>query len=443
MNECEITRYLKHAVLNENFRRLVDDDIEKSFQDYKLTEVEKSILRERSLDMTKLVSTAINDILTNLVGNSHEKWGVDEPVDYVTTQQSVMVRLITVIPPPPVTITPPPPPPTTRPSKKTKAEHFSIAAPDFKGLADKVFHEDGEDRYTKVLNLITELSEKGYLDSSITQPNKDTKDVDIYIVGLGIMNVDQITREAEYILSKSKTVLYVENGIGVDEFLKSKCENAINLVSEYEEDQDRMIAYRAMAAKVLDTALEGGPITFGLYGHPTVFAYPPFLIKQAADLLGLKVKVVPGISAMDCIFTDLMIDPGTAGMQMYEATELLMRERPLHNDVPALIWQIGAIETALYSQMPSNAQRFERFKEYLLKFYPAEHTVHSIYCSNYFMMPATLHSFKIEDIGDYAEQLHAGHTLYIPPCEYREVVDEYLAKDIMDVEHLKKITGGG
>ena len=293
--------------------------------------------------------------------------------------------------------------------------------------------------YEKVLELVTSLSESGYLGTDITKP-EESHEIDLYIVGLGIVNVDQITKETEYILKKSKKVYYVENGIGVDEYLQSMCDNAVNLVSEYEVNQDRMNAYRAMAAKVIFAALQESPITLALYGHPTVFAYPPFLIREICSHLEIKVKVLPGVSAFDTICSELMIDPGINGMQMYEATELLMRKRVLQNDVPALIWQIGAIETALYSHLLSKPERFEGLKKYLLKFYPENHMVHSIFCSNYFMMPSTIHSFKISEIGDYAHLLHSGHTLYVPPSEYKEVVDEYLVEKILAPEHLKSIT---
>jgi hypothetical protein len=195
-----------------------------------------------------------------------------------------------------------------------------------------------------------------------------------------------------------------------------------------------------MAAKVLEAALINPPVTFALYGHPTIFAYPPFLVYQAATELGIKVKVMPGVSAMDCIFSELMIDPATNGIQMFEATDLLMRQRPLQTDVPVLLWQIGAVETALYSKSFSKPKRFERIKNYLLKFYPGEHLVQSIYCSNYPLMASTILNFKIADIENYSKQLHAGHTLYIPALAQRQIMDPQLANDILDVNHLSSIT---
>jgi hypothetical protein len=61
-----------------------------------VTEVEKNILREGGARVSKLVAVAIYDILNILLGNHHDKWGVDN-VDYATTNQSIMIQLITVI----------------------------------------------------------------------------------------------------------------------------------------------------------------------------------------------------------------------------------------------------------------------------------------------------------------------------------------------------------
>ena len=51
------------------------------------------------------------------------------------------------------------------------------------------------------------------------------------------------------------------------------------------------------------------------------------------------VEVFPGISAFDTLLIDLGIDIAANGIQMYEATDLLIRRRPIQNDVACLIWQ--------------------------------------------------------------------------------------------------------
>lgn len=263
---------------------------------------------------------------------------------------------------------------------------------------------------------------------------------DIYIVGLGISHIDQITREAERCMEASNEILYVERGLGIDAFLASKCKCITDLTRLYAEGEDRQGTYRKMAATVVKAALERPPVTFALYGHPLIYSYPPFLIREMAGLLGLSVKVVPGVSAMDCIFADLFVDPSMNGIQMFEATEMLLRGRLLQTDVAALIWQIGALETGLYSTYSSRPERFQRFKDHLLRFYPSHHTVFAVHSATHSLLKPEIYEFEISDIGDYASVLHAGFSMYIPPLESRPFEDWKLAAEMNDAKHLLRIT---
>ncbi|UCE58731.1 MAG: hypothetical protein JSU63_14960, partial [Phycisphaerales bacterium] len=158
---------------------------------------------------------------------------------------------------------------------------------------------------------------------------------DIYIVGLGVLNVDHVTRETERVIRRSNEVLYVDTGVATQAYLEGLCPRVTPLfATSYEEDEHRLNAYHHMAARVLEAALDHPPVTFAMHGHPIVGVYAPFLIRDMAGLLDLEVLVLPGVSAMDCLFAELMVDPCIVGMQMYEATDLLLRRRPLQTDVP-------------------------------------------------------------------------------------------------------------
>ena len=142
---------------------------------------------------------------------------------------------------------------------------------------------------------------------------------------------------------------------------------------------------------------------------------------------------------MDCMLVDLVIDPATNGLQMYEATDLLLRERPLQPDVPAMIWQIGALETALFATGPSVPERFDRFVRHLLKFYPESHEVYATYSATHPLFKSEIYKFALRDMGKYAANLHQGFSLFIPILSTRPIVDIQLAKDAVDVSHLSKI----
>ena len=261
---------------------------------------------------------------------------------------------------------------------------------------------------------------------------------DIYIVGLGIVSIHQITHEVEAAMQRSREILYLANGFGLAEYLSQLCSHVTDLSATYQEGEDRMNAYNMMTAKVIEAALDHSPVTFALYGHPLVFAWPPFQILKVASLLGLRTKILPGVSAMDCLFVDLKVDPAE-GLQMYEATDLLLRQIPLFPYIPCLIWQIGAVETRLYSQSTSKPERFSRTKNYLLKYYPPDHKVTAVYSSSFPLVPSQLTTFALKDMEMYAQDLSSGVTLYIPPVQVRPIVDHELLKDMDNILYQQKI----
>ncbi len=194
-----------------------------------------------------------------------------------------------------------------------------------------------------------------------------------------------------------------------------------------------------MSSTVIDAALENPPVTFAVYGHPLIYAYPPQQVLFAAKFCGLRVRVMPGISALDMMFVDLRLDPSIQGLQMYEATEMMIRKRPLLPDVPCFLWQIGSVETNLFSRATSKPQRFERLKNYLLQFYPPDHQVTTVYSTPHEALESVLTTFSLRDIEERAPELHQSLTLYIPPVTVREVADEAMVDRLTDAEYLNTL----
>lgn len=263
----------------------------------------------------------------------------------------------------------------------------------------------------------------------------------LYIAGLGLQTVTQVTREVEAAIRSSREVLFLDTGVATRAFLETLCPRVTALYQEsYQEERPRVTAYQHMAARVVDAALDHPPVTFAIHGHPLVAAHPPFLILELAHALKLNVEVLPGISAIDTILADLRLDPVVHGVQMYEATDLLLRRRPLQADVPAIIWQIGPIETSLHSMRISRPERFTRFVEHLRQYYPARHEVAAIYSAPHPILAPAILRFALEDMGQYAAEIHSGFSLYIPPAWSRAIQDYDLLAKLYSIEHLKEIT---
>ncbi len=272
-------------------------------------------------------------------------------------------------------------------------------------------------------------------------PTPSESPFDILICGLGVLNVDHVTLETERALRSVRHVLYVDTGLATPPYLQELCPRVTPLFDQsYTDGENRLNAYHHMAATVIEAALEEPPVAFAMQGHPIVGAYAPVLIRDAAALLDLRVKVLPGISSLACLFAELMLDPCVHGLQQYEATDLLLRRRPLLPDVPAVIWQIGNLETRLHTTRRSRPERFERFRDHLLRFYPPEHEVAAVHAAAHPLMQSTVLRFPLGEIAEHAAELHVGFSLYIPPTHTRPIEDLALATLIDSAEHLRRVT---
>ena len=264
---------------------------------------------------------------------------------------------------------------------------------------------------------------------------------DITIAGLGIRAVVQVTAEVEARIRRCREVLVLDSGVGTEAYLAARCARVTPLYDRtYGEADSRVQAYHHMAASVVEAALARSPVVYAVHGHPIVFCHSSFLIRDLAAVLGLSVEVLPGISSMDSLLADLWLDPGVTGLQMFEATDLLLRRRPLQPDVPALIWQVGNLETRLYTARLSRPERLVRFRDWLLQTYPESHPVTAYYAAPHPAVGASRWTFPLGALAAQAAALHPGITLYIPPSVVRPVQDFDLLARLDSVAHLEAVT---
>lgn len=267
---------------------------------------------------------------------------------------------------------------------------------------------------------------------------------DIHIVGLGVLNGDHLTLEVDAVLRRVNEVLYLDTGIATPALLEARCDRVTSLYHEtYRAGASRSAGYQRAAARVIEAALDRSPVAFAIQGHPTVLVHAPSLVTRMAGALGLEVKVYPGISSLACLFAEQMIDPGVQGLQMMEATDMLLRRRPVQVDMPLLLWQVGNVETALHATRRSRPARFQRLHRYLLQHYPASHPVLAYFATPHPLLPSSAVRFALAQLPDHVDELHHGTTLFLPAVRQRPVQDPELAALLTDPAHLHQVTGQG
>jgi uncharacterized protein YabN with tetrapyrrole methylase and pyrophosphatase domain len=263
----------------------------------------------------------------------------------------------------------------------------------------------------------------------------------IYIVGLGMVGPRQITKEGDAALRKCSRVFALHYDDTVTDYLATVSSSVSKLVGFYEEGVSRSVTYERISTTVLDAAMEAPPVAFAVYGHPLVFVAPTKIIQQEGARRGLRVKTLPGISAMDCLFIDLGLDPAVDGLQMYEATDLLLRERPLQSDVPCLLWQIGALETIFYVPQQSRPERFTRLRNYLTRFYAPEHEVVVALTPTLPIANPKLLKCRLDELETASARINGAETLYIPPVTQRHIKDRALLDLVVSKEHVAQLVG--
>jgi len=105
----------------------------------------------------------------------------------------------------------------------------------------------------------------------------------------------------------------------------------------------RRATYRDMEDRILAYLRQGLRVCAVFYGHPGVLTTPSRGVIARARQEGFNARLLPGISALDCLFADLGCDPGLDGCQIYEATDFLIRPRRFDSHTPLVLCQVGYI----------------------------------------------------------------------------------------------------
>ncbi len=200
----------------------------------------------------------------------------------------------------------------------------------------------------------------------------------LVIAGLGIKLISHTTHETQLAIGDAEKIFYVSCHSYMDAYLQKINPSAESLNYLYDKMPNREATYIAMKNKVVSAVInEKQKVCWVFYGHPCVFVMPGRLAINELEALGYPCAALPAVSALDCIFSDLLID-ATLGYACFEATELVIHQRKLDVSTYVILWQPAMFynPSTIGSQSPDKEEHiFHRFTDYLLKFYPPKQTV--------------------------------------------------------------------
>jgi uncharacterized protein YabN with tetrapyrrole methylase and pyrophosphatase domain len=253
---------------------------------------------------------------------------------------------------------------------------------------------------------------------------------DIAIVGLGVAGPFQLTREATEIISRCKRTFVADPSESIAEYLRTLCPEVTNLMPVYKPGAHVKIIYRQIASLVVAAAKETSPVCFATYGHPKIYCYPTLLIQRAARVLNLKTHLIPGISLLDTLFAELDVDPGFDGLQVYDATDLVIRRRPIQTDVSCVILQAASVMDPYQRARMDNLSNLALLQNYLLEFYPANHKAAVVLSKSHALVESIKQKIPIGRLSVALRRVSRLAAVYIPPVRHREIADRDLMEKV-------------
>lgn len=231
------------------------------------------------------------------------------------------------------------------------------------------------------------------------------------IAGTGIRTSLQTTAEARAAIERADKVLFLLDTVGA-KWIETLNRTAQSLDHLYSADRPRTETYRAMVEEIMSWVERGLDVCVAFYGHPGVLVDPSHHALRRARDAGFEARMLPGVSAEDCLIADVGFDPGECGLHSYEASEFLLHDRTADPTVHLILWQIGAVGQKRARRGPDPAA-LRILMERLAGAYGQDHEVMLYQASPYPIGGPIIARIPLGDLASV--DVPPMSTLYVPP----------------------------
>jgi precorrin-6B methylase 1 len=200
-----------------------------------------------------------------------------------------------------------------------------------------------------------------------------TKAGSLVCVGVGMTLGSHLTPLSRSYIEQADVVFTgLSDGI-IELWLAKMNADVRSLQSYYREGKSRRDTYRQMVDAMLTEVRAGKRVCGAFYGHPGVFAWPPHKAIEIARKEGYQAHMEPGVSAEDCLYADLGIDPGTAGCAHFEASQIMFYRRRLDTSAYLILWQVGVAGDRSFARFSTGPAYRQVLVDVLTRDYDPDH----------------------------------------------------------------------
>jgi len=261
----------------------------------------------------------------------------------------------------------------------------------------------------------------------------------LVVVGTGIKVAGDITVHSQAQIVQADIVFYVVPDKMSKQWLASLNSNTVDLGDLYQDNKSRLTTYNDMADTIVNAVQSGLKVCAAFYGHPGVFVYASHQAISRLKKEGYQAKMEPGISAEDCLFADIGIDPGETGCMSIEATQFLFYKRNYDPHALLVLWQIGLIgdHTLKLSQTNNYQRGIEVLVQELSNHYPPDHEVIIYEAATISLFAPRIERVALSALSSV--ELTAISTLVIPPYAEPEYDQDILKRLGVTPEEIEEV----
>ena len=236
---------------------------------------------------------------------------------------------------------------------------------------------------------------------------------DLTVVGTGIRIGLQLTPESKAAIDAADELLYLNAEPFADAWLATLHPRARSLSALYRVGAERDAVYEEIVEAVLEPVRAGRTVAAAFYGHPGVFVRPSHEAVRRARAEGHDARMLPAVSAEDCLFADLGVDPALGGCASYDASGFLAHTRPIDTSAALVLWQVAAIGESRAVAEGDHGRNLPVLADRLLEHYPPDHPVVLYEATPFPVGESLVERLTLTELATAAPTPQA--TLYVPP----------------------------